>query len=145
MLLTSSASQSTHAASAIDRDWKVRCINDPLLAMAELALCERAEAARSAWGLHRAGRLALALQQPTNDQYVQDLICAVRQYLPGVSIYDCTDSTPRLLTPAHDHVVSEQPTRTGADMHDDGDENDAHAISRDELDMLFEAAGEREP
>lgn len=154
---TRPASEAVRAALA-ERTWVVDAFDDPALAMAELAVCERAQAARSAWGLQRAGKVVLALDEPDSCAQVQPLLAAVKRYMPDVAIWDCSRGR---LTPVHEpsetvaaagvepqessvcdeagiNYQEAEAVREEADaMHDDEVEQ-AATISRAELDMLLD-------
>jgi len=139
------------------RGWAITYLDDPTQAMVELAICERAQTARAAWGLQRAANVVLAIDQP---QCYELLLDAVAHYLPTVQVYDCSGGKLRLLqqstngqTPSitKPEQVSEPKAQTSAttDRRESDDEsrdaNTSPSISRDELDMLLEMTGERTP
>lgn len=66
------------------RDWFAVVQHDPYLALAELALRERAQAARAAWGLQRMEGLALVAIEPSRwpGTLVREMFSAVRRWLP---------------------------------------------------------------
>lgn len=72
------------------RDWFAVQQHDPYLAMAELCLRERTQAARAAWGLQRMEQIALVVLQPERWQHLDELIAAVRRYLPNASAWMAT-------------------------------------------------------
>jgi hypothetical protein len=65
------------------RDWFAVTQCDPYLAFAELALRERAQVARAAWGLHRMEGLALLVLEPDrwDAEVLDDLHLSVRHWL----------------------------------------------------------------
>src|SRR5215510_1021765 len=65
------------------RDWFAVEQQDPYLAMAELCLRERAQVARSAWGLQRMELIALVVLQPAQWPQLQQLVDAVHQFVPS--------------------------------------------------------------
>lgn len=71
------------------RDWFAIVHGDPYLAFAELALRERAQAARAAWGLQRMEGLALVIVDPEQwpAPLLDDLRQAVRRSLPAASVW----------------------------------------------------------
>ncbi len=71
------------------RDWFAIVHSDPYLAFAELALRERAQAARAAWGLQRMEGLALVVVEPERwpVALLDDLRRAVRRSLPAASLW----------------------------------------------------------
>lgn len=71
------------------RDWFAIVHSDPYLAFAELALRERAQAARAAWGLQRMEGLALVIVESERwpRPLLDDLRCAVRRSLPAASLW----------------------------------------------------------
>lgn len=72
------------------RDWFAVQQHDPYLAMAELCLRERTQAARAAWGLQRMEQIALVVLQPEHWRHLDELIAAVRRYLPNASAWMAT-------------------------------------------------------
>ena len=76
------------------RDWFAVVQHDPYLALAELALRERAQAARAAWGLQRMEGLALVAIEPSRwpGTLVRDMFSAVRRWLPpSVTVWTAID------------------------------------------------------
>jgi hypothetical protein len=75
------------------RDWFAIEHHDPYLAMAELCLRERAQAARAAWGLQRMERMALVILHPEHwpAEMLDDLIQAVRACLSDITVYAVRD------------------------------------------------------
>jgi hypothetical protein len=75
------------------RDWFAIEHDDPYLAMAELCLRERAQAARAAWGLQRMERMALVILHPEHwpAEMLDDLIQAVRACLSDITVYAVRD------------------------------------------------------
>lgn len=73
------------------RDWFAVEQHDPHLAMAEVCLRERAQVARSAWGLQRMELIALVVMQPKHWPDLNDLVQAVRQFVPSASIWSIGD------------------------------------------------------
>jgi hypothetical protein len=119
----------------------VTVFDDPVLAMAELAVCERGQAARSAWGLERATRVVLAVDQPDDCQHLAAMLEAVAHYMPSVAVWDCSDGQLRPM-PLPAVAPAEQRPRTGSAADSTaGDGGDAATISREELDMLLETGG----
>lgn len=74
------------------RDWFAVVEHDPHLALAELALREKAQSARAAWGLQRMEGLALVIVEPKRwaDETVADLCAAIRRWLPAATIWSAS-------------------------------------------------------
>jgi hypothetical protein len=78
------------AALLDERQWEAVAIDDPHLALAELCVRERLEVSRSAWGLARAGELALVISPSKADDeatQTRQLFNAVRTYVPRASVW----------------------------------------------------------
>src|SRR4029453_18060577 len=69
------------------RDWFAVEQHDAYLAMAELCLRERAQVARSAWGLQRMELIALVVMHPEQWPQLQQLVNAVHQFVPSATIW----------------------------------------------------------
>ncbi len=98
------------------RDWFAVVQHDPYLALAELALRERAQAARSAWGLQRMEGLALVMLEPMRwpGETMASLCAAVRRWLPpSVSLWRVDAGE---LTPMHDQVGGDAETLRAASL-----------------------------
>lgn len=131
--------------------WDVTAFDDPVLAMAELALCERAQAARSAWGLERVNRVVLAVEEPDACSQTSAMLAAVARYLPDVAVWHCSNGQlqPVTLTPASSAPAGA--AEHGLDLIAPTDEppkwqcdTQEANITRDELDMLLDLGGEDE-
>lgn len=72
------------------RDWFAVEQHDPYLAMAELCLRERAQVARSAWGLQRMELIAMVVMQPEQWPKLQELVDAVHQFVPTATIWSAS-------------------------------------------------------
>jgi len=107
-------SQSARSQLASHR-WHVSTIHDPYRAVAELALRERAQAARLGWGLGRGQRIALVLHRRSAWREAHQMIAAVRRHLPKVEIWQAENHE---LLPVHvpaeheDNDETKQPSRT---------------------------------
>lgn len=75
------------------RDWFAVVHHDPYLALADIALREKAQAARAAWGLQRIEGLALVVVdlQSWEESMVRDLCTAVRRWLPAATLWSASD------------------------------------------------------
>jgi hypothetical protein len=73
------------------RDWFAVEQHDPYLAMAELCLRERAQVARSAWGLQRMELIALVVMQPEQWPQLHQLVNAVHQFVPSATIWSAAE------------------------------------------------------
>ena len=96
-----------------NRDWFAIVQHDPFLAMAELALREKAQAARAAWGLQRMEGLALVIVEPTRwpDAIVRDLCAAVRRWLPAATLWSTTgDRIEPIASDAAKPLVNSKPS-----------------------------------
>ena len=86
------------------RDWFAIEQNDPYLAFTELCLRDKAQAARSSWGLQRMEQLALVVTHSQHWSALRELAAAVRKYVPvstmwvadqvGVQRFDDPPSEP---------------------------------------------------
>ncbi|HRQ76312.1 MAG TPA: hypothetical protein PK098_10385 [Phycisphaerales bacterium] len=74
-------------AVATERGWRVVPFDEPLEAMAELAVRERAQAARSAWGLPRVDQVVMTVVEPSQCEAFHDLNGALAKYFPSVERY----------------------------------------------------------
>lgn len=83
------------------RDWFAIEQHDPYMAMAELCLRERAQVARAAWGLQRMEQTALVILEPGRWPNLDELVRAMREYLPSATIWTASDSD---ITPLDDSV-----------------------------------------
>jgi len=76
-------------------DWFAIEQHDPILAMAELCLREKAQTARAAWGLQRLERIALVIAQSAywlrQGISLRELTSAVSRYLPTATIWEIVD------------------------------------------------------
>jgi hypothetical protein len=86
------------------RDWQTIETADPVHAMTQLCLLERAQTARGAWGLARQQRVALLLIAPEARADLQGLIPAVRKHLPEVALWAYEGGS---LTAIHDPYASD--------------------------------------
>jgi hypothetical protein len=149
------------------RDWFAVVQHDPYLALAELALRERAQTARAAWGLQRMEGLALVVVEPARwpEASMRDLFSAVRRWLPpSVTIWTATeDRIERAAEPAaifatepatnaspdFDALIAALPRRPIASVSSNGEEaattqpranravSKPERLSREEIDMLL--------
>jgi len=113
--------------------WSVTALHDPVMAMAELCLLERSQAARSAWGLRGTSDLVLVLADPTP---LDDLVDAVQWYLPGVAIWRAENGTMTMLD-APPETAADTPTSPAGPPAEDAPPADVTAA---EIDMLFGSA-----
>lgn len=76
------------------RDWFAIVQPDPYQALAELALRDRAQAARAAWGLQRMEGLALLVIEPERwpADMLGDLLATVRRCLPEATLWTASDN-----------------------------------------------------
>lgn len=86
-------------ALSAERPWDVTAVSDPMLAMAEIALAERAAATRAAWevGEHKSeggGRksgdrqdVAFVLAHPQQWAMRHELLAAITRYLPSARLF----------------------------------------------------------
>lgn len=97
-----SANSASPPASAIseslrrqfsERDWFPVLHHDPYLALSELALRDRAQTTRAAWGLQRMEGIALVILQPETwpQPLMDDLTSAARRCVSGATIWTVTD------------------------------------------------------
>lgn len=153
-----------------ERGWRYTEVADPVLAFAELALRERAQRARAAWGLPRAERIVLVIIEPPAHRETAPLLEALSRYFNAVEVWACalarlsplehrTLATPSrrrlppLSSPGTQAARHEGDTTTEQNRHptqteregasDREDHVEAASISRDELDMLLEVTGDR--
>lgn len=75
-----------------ERDWFAVQQHDPALAFAELCLRERAQVARSAWGLQRMELLAFVVLHPEHWTQFDQLIAAIQKYVPAATIWTASES-----------------------------------------------------
>lgn len=148
------------------RDWYPIEQEDPYLALAEICLRQRAQAARAAWGLQPLERLALVVIDPERWPQLRDLAAAVQRYVPGASVWTAQQDELTLVAPAaqarEESKAASTPTATAAsprprpmpralDGDRDGEDEAMNAearnrISREEIDMLLELRnGEDQP
>ena len=94
------------------RDWFAIVHADPYLAFTELALRERAQAARAAWGLQRMEGLALLIVEPEQwpSTLLDDLRQALRRSLPTAAVWIASDD--RIEPAEAPPTVSAAPERT---------------------------------
>jgi hypothetical protein len=97
------------------RDWFVVEQHDPHLALSELCLRERAQAARSAWGLHRMEQVALVVVQPEywrqHGRELDALLAAVVRYAPSAAIWKVVDNN---VHPVHERANETPPSKNSA-------------------------------
>ncbi len=74
-----------------ERDWFAVVHHDPYVAMAELCLREKAQAARSGWGLQRLEKLALAIVDVKESPELSELLQAIRDYVPSATLWRASD------------------------------------------------------
>jgi len=76
-----------------ERDWFAVVHHDPYLALAELALRDRAQTTRAAWGLQRMEGIALVVLQPDAwpGDMRRDLIAAARRCVNAATIWTARD------------------------------------------------------
>lgn len=79
-------------AAATQRGWRVVPFDEPIEALAELAIRERAQAARSAWGLPRVDQVVMTVVEPSQCEAFHDLSSAMAKYFPSVERYVLTDN-----------------------------------------------------
>jgi hypothetical protein len=140
------------------RDWFAIEHHDPYLALAELCLRERAQAARTAWGLQRMEKIALVILHPARwpDQVVAELTQAVQRHMPSASVHLADDAgiepAPAASLPSQARADTKRNGRMFApqDSADNavppaglaapsvaGDAGSPARVSRDEIDMLL--------
>jgi hypothetical protein len=86
-----------------ERDWFPVAHHDPYLALAELALRDRAQTTRAAWGLQRMEGIALVIVQPETWPHplLDDLMKAARRCVNDATIWTVTDEViERAATPS---------------------------------------------
>lgn len=89
VVLTSSEQLDVAINSAfVERGWRAHLANDPLLAMADLCLLDKAQTSRSAWGLPRAEPLRLLIVEPQQWRDVASMVAAVRTHLPATDVWE---------------------------------------------------------
>ena len=97
-------------AEFAQRDWYAVEHSDPCMAMAELCLREKSQAARAAWGLQRMEQIALVVLQPDawrqHAGMLDDLTDAVKAFVPSASIWIADDHD---LKPIHRGLFNHSP------------------------------------
>lgn len=85
------------------RDWFSVVHHDPYSAMTELALRERALAARAAWGLQRMEGLAVVVVDPASwpASVISDFIGATRRWLPEAALWTAMDDRIEPVAPSN--------------------------------------------
>ena len=103
------------------RDWFAIEQNDPYLAFTELCLRDKAQAARSSWGLQRMEQLALVVTHPQQWSDLRELAAAVRKYVPVSTMWIADEAGVQRLDggpaseplPAVTFVDAESPEASG--------------------------------
>jgi hypothetical protein len=142
--------------SALDqRRWRAVTVSDPVAAMAEAALHERSQQSRSEWGLPRTERTSLLLGKAIADEERNELIRALKKYLPGVDLWlSRGGAIERMTSPEQDRLcaprgakptgrIAERRRENGSDSKREGDEQIV-SVTRDEINMLLERVGRSE-
>jgi hypothetical protein len=136
----------TLAVAMTQRGWTTTSLDDPCLAMAELCLLERGQAARAAWGLNGGRRLVLVLaDNAPSDPLAEALVDAVRWYLPDVAIWRAQGASLTRLDPdIRADATDPRPPPAPVDAepeaiaeHDDREPPPTTEITVEEIDMLF--------
>lgn len=138
-----------------ERQWQPVMHTEPLAAMAEAAIREGEQVARSEWGLLRTESIVMMISERWADEHADDqaqLIHAMRQYLPGISLWslDGHDLTPIHVPQSACEPAGAMHSRSEPAHRIDGHLSTSEArasitITREEMDMLLEATegGER--
>lgn len=92
VVLTSSEQLDVGINSAfVERGWRAHLANDPLMAMADLCLLDKAQTSRSAWGLPRAEPLRLLIVEPQQWRDVASMVAAIGRHLPATDVWEARD------------------------------------------------------
>lgn len=87
LLLSPGSGDSAHAKSLLAaRDWHVVEQRDAYLALADLCIRRRAMVSRAAWGLAGQESQALVIAEPHQQPDLDELVAALRKYVPGAPI-----------------------------------------------------------
>jgi len=112
------------------RGWTITTLDDPVMAMSELCLLERSQAARAAWGLRGTADLVLIV---SGEAMPDDLVAAVQWYLPDVVIWRYDDAAITMLD-------GEPEANASADASPASSNAPPAEVSAAEIDMLFGSA-----
>jgi hypothetical protein len=87
VVLTPPGEGAEAAAHLAGRNWATIEVHDPLLAMVELCLRERAQRSRAGWGLQRIEQSALVVAHSERWPETESLVLAATRYLPLAEVY----------------------------------------------------------
>jgi hypothetical protein len=82
------------------RGWFAHEADDALGALAELCLLERTQTLRQAWGLQTVEQLALIVVEPQRWPQLQEMLSAVRRYVPKATVWSFANNGLQPLGPA---------------------------------------------
>ena len=124
------------------RHWHALIAGDPLLAMVELCLLERARSSRTAWGLSSVDGVTLVVVEPDQCSNFGGLLGGIRQYLPTAGVWSFEYGVLRCIAEANsDEVLGHVGTPANGQPVDDVEEADSETVdpqvTRDEIAMLL--------
>lgn len=124
------------------RSWHAQIVGDPLAAMVELCLLERARSSRTAWGLSSVDASALVVVEPSRWSNFSAMLGAVKRYVPTAGVWSIEDGVMRCIAEASgDEVLGHVGLPANDNPDDDAENEDAAGedpqVTRDEITMLL--------
>ena len=124
------------------RRWYARMAGDPLMAMVELCLLERARSSRTAWGLSSVDGATLVVLEPNQWSNFSAMLGAIKQYLPTAGVWSFENGVLRCIAEANgDEVLGRVGAAANGQPDDDVEEADSETVdpqvTRDEIAMLL--------
>jgi len=124
------------------RHWTALTVGDPLMAMVELCLLERARSSRTAWGLSSVDGATLIVVDPNEWSNFGGMLEAIRQYLPTASVWSFEDGVLRCIAaPTSDEALGHVGAAANGQPDDDVEEAESEPVdpqvTRDEIAMLL--------
>ncbi len=124
------------------RQWHALIAGDPLMAMVELCLLERARSSRIAWGLSSVDGASLVVVEPSQWSNFSGMLGAIRQYLPTAGVWSFEDGVLRCIAEAKgDEVLGRVGAPANGQPHDDVEEANSETldpqVTREEIAMLL--------
>ena len=124
------------------RHWYALMAGDPLMAMVELCLLERARSSRTAWGLSGVDGATLVVPEPDQWSNFSAMLGAIKQYLPTAGVWSFENGVLRCIAEANgDEVLGRVGAPANGQPDDDVEEADSETVdpqvTRDEIAMLL--------
>ena len=124
------------------RHWHALMAGDPLMAMVELCLLERARSSRTAWGLSSVDGATLVVVEPDRWSSFSAMLDAIKHYLPTAGVWSFEDGVLRCIAEANgDEVLGRVVAPANGQPVDDVEEADSEMVdpqvTRDEIAMLL--------